>query len=104
MTEARREVIVDEAGGLHEGIADGGPHEGEAPPLEIAAERLRDRRLRGDLPRPAPAVLERAILHEAPHVSGEAPVLALHGEKGAGVGDGALDLAAVADDARVAQG
>src|SRR5262249_49373496 len=103
MTEARREVIVDEAGGLHEGVADGGPHEGEAAPLEIAAERLRDGGLRRYVPRLAPAILERTILHEAPHVGGEAPVLAPHGEKGPGVGDGALDLAAVADDARVAQ-
>src|SRR5215471_6861228 len=82
IAEARREVIVHQPRRLHEGVADGRPDEGEAASLEIAAQGLRDDGLRGHLSRPAPAILERATLHEAPQVDGETPMLALHLEKG----------------------
>src|SRR3712207_7553954 len=38
-TEARRDVVVDHPGGLHEGVGGGGPDEREPPPLQVLGHR-----------------------------------------------------------------
>ncbi len=86
-------MIVDESDGLHEGITDRGPHEGEAALLEIAREGLGERRLGWHLAGRAATVVEGLAAHEAPQVGGEAAVLALDGEDAPRIVDGALDLA-----------
>ena len=83
-------MIVDESDGLHEGITDRGPHEGEAALLEIAREGLGERRLGWHLPGRAATVVEGLAAHEAPQVGGEAAVLALDGEDAPRIVDGRI--------------
>jgi len=84
-------------------VADGGAREGESAAPQIAAELARDRRLGRDLTQRAPAVLDGASADRAPEICRKASVLTLDREEGARVPDGALDLAAVADDPRIPQ-
>ena len=53
-------MVVDHAGGLHEGIDDGGAGEAEAPCLQLLRDAFGERRLRRHLSQCAEAVLERA--------------------------------------------
>src|SRR5262245_17850320 len=57
VAEARDEVVVHEADRLHERVADRRADEGEAAPAQVAAERIRFRRPRGNPAERAPAVL-----------------------------------------------
>jgi hypothetical protein len=96
-------VVVDESGRLHERVADGGAREGESAAPQIAAELARASRLGRDLTRRAAAVLDGASADRAPEICRKASVLTLDREEDARVPDGALDLAAVADDPRIPQ-
>jgi hypothetical protein len=96
-------VVVDESCRLHEGVADGGAYEREAARAQIATERARRLRLRRHLAHRPPWLLQGPATHEAPHVGVEAAMLTLHGDDGARIGDGRLDLGAVTDDAGVGE-
>ena len=43
MAEAADQVVVDHAGGLHEGVADGGADEAEGAALEVLVDGVRER-------------------------------------------------------------
>src|SRR5690606_24215763 len=101
VAEAVHGVVVHHAGSLHEGVADGGSDEAEAPPLQLAAHCVRLRRLRWHVLQALPAVYLRAPVDEAPQERREAAELLLHRDRGARVVDRGLDLHAVADDAGV---
>jgi len=96
-------MVVGEPGRLHEGVADRGAYEGESSTPQIAAQLARERRLGGDLVRREPVVLDGASADRAPEIGRKTAVLALDREEGARIPDGALDLSAMADDARIAQ-
>src|SRR3954447_25768479 len=98
LPEAVRRVIIHHADRLHEGIADGRADELEAALEEILAQRVR---LRGFCRHCPAGVDARRAADEAPHISVEAAELLLHGEKGPGIGNGRVDLQAVAHDAFV---
>ena len=50
-------MIVDHAGGLHVGVANGGPHEAEAPFAQILAHGIGFRRNGGNLREWVPAII-----------------------------------------------
>ena len=50
VARAGEEVVVGQAGGLHEGVDDGGTDEPEAAPDHVLADGLRLGGLHGDLP------------------------------------------------------
>src|ERR671934_2720904 len=94
VAKAAHDVVVDEAAGLHERVADGRPDEAEAPLLQVFAHRLRLGGLCGNLAEGAPAVHAGLAVDEAPEVVAEALEL----EDLSRVVDGRLDLEPVADD------
>ena len=85
--EARHQVVVHHADGLHVGVHDRAADELEAALLEILAERVGFFRGRGQLLHAVEAVLNRPAIDEAPDVFVERAELFLHIEKQAGVGD-----------------
>lgn len=65
-------MVVDEAGGLHEGVAGGRTDEFEAFFLEGFAHFFGDFGLGGDFAEGSPFVLDRFVVHEFPDEFGEA--------------------------------
>src|SRR3954471_17846562 len=98
--EAGVDVVVHHADGLHEGVADGGTHEAESPPLELLAHRLGLGRVRRNLAGP-PVVHPGLAAHELPEEPVERARLLDDFEEGPGVLDRRRDLRLVADDPRV---
>ena len=101
MAEAVQRMVVHEADGLHERVADRRPHEAEAAPPQVVAERARQRGFGRDRPRRPSLVLQRPPAHEAPQVLRERAVLGLHGQERLRIADGGRDLGPVAHDALV---
>src|SRR5262245_9638632 len=101
--EALPGVVVDEPGCLHERVADRRAYEAEPAPAQVSAQRARRLGLGGRRPARGHMALDRRAVHEAPEVGGEAAVLVLDLEEGAGVGDRRVDLRAVPDDAVVGE-
>jgi hypothetical protein len=103
VAEAIDDVIVDQSGGLHEGVADRRADEREASVPERLTERVRLRRERRDLLEASPRVLSRLAADEAPDESIEAAQLGPEGEVGARVPDDAFHFEPVANDARIGE-
>src|ERR1043165_468121 len=98
---ALRIVIVDQADSLHERITDCRTDEFKAAFEQVFTERVRDLGARGEwLVRLS---FQWLAVDEPPDVGVEAAELALHFEKGDGVGDGGVDLETIADDTVVIQ-
>ena len=98
---AAGDVIVDDAGRLHQRVGRRGPDEAEAAPLELHGKRGRLGAGGGDGgARPRRRVRLRA---EAPEEPGQPALGAGQLRRRAGVGDRRLDLEPVADDAGVAE-
>jgi hypothetical protein len=96
-------VVVHQAHGLHERVADGGAHEAEAAPRQVLRDRVGLGRTCGHVGQRAPTALDRPAADEAPQIGVEAPVLALHLEERPRVPDARLHLEAVAHDAGVGE-
>src|SRR5688500_13389099 len=96
-------MIVDHAGRLHEGVADGRADEAEATPAQLLAHAVGYRRGRGHLGRAAPAVAPRRAVDEGPQVRIEAARLADQRERGARVAAHRAELEPVADQSRIGQ-
>src|SRR5919108_47416 len=94
---AGRDVVVDHAYRLHEGIADSRADEAEAAALEVLAERVGLGGARRDLA--FSRVLQGLATDELPYVAVEGAEFLLHGEKRTRVRHGAIDLQPVAHDA-----
>src|SRR5918996_3141051 len=101
LTVAVQRVVIEEADGLHERVADRRSHEAEPAASQVGAERARHGGLGGHRAHRAPPALLRPPRDEAPQVLGERAVLGLHGQERPRVPDGGLDLPAVAHDALV---
>ena len=80
-----------------------GPHEAEAPRLEVAADLTGQLGLCRQVGLIAPAAHHRAAVDEVPQVGAEAPELLLNGQEGARVVDRGGHLQPVAHDLRVAE-
>jgi len=103
VAEASDEVVVDQAGGLHEGVDDGGADEAKATLSQVFAEGGGQRSDGGNLAVGVPFVLHGRAADKLPGVGVEAAELLLDFEEGFCVGNRGVDLEAIADDARVAQ-
>src|SRR5262249_29860167 len=101
--EAGADVVVHEAAGLHEGVADGGAHEAEATGSQRGAERVGLGRGGGDVGQRAGAAELASAPDEAPYTLVDRPVLLLHREDQPCVLHRRVDLRPVAHDARVSQ-
>src|SRR5437764_14135952 len=80
------QMIVHQAGRLHEGVHDRRAHEAEAAALQVARQRIGLRRARRHLAQRTPAVRDRLSADERPDVAVETAALALLLDKRAGVG------------------
>ena len=96
-------VIVDQAGCLHRGVADGRADELEAPLAQIRAQRSGFRAGGGRLRQRVAGVDQGRLLNEAPERGRKAAERCLHLEKPLGIGDGSTDFLPVADKAGVLQ-
>src|SRR5438105_8696271 len=94
--EAVDRVVVHQADGLHEGVADRRPHEAKAALLQVLAESARLRRLGRELADGSPRADDRLTVHEAPEVSVEASEFGAQLQHTLRVVDGRLDLQPVA--------
>ncbi len=103
MAEAVDEVVVDHAGGLHEGVADGGAHKFETPGFEIFAHDVGFFGAGRQFGEGLPLVDDGFVPCELPDVAVEGIEFFLHFQEGPGVGDGSPDFVVVADDALVLQ-
>lgn len=65
---AGEEVVDGEAGGLHEGVDDGGSDEAEAPANHVLADGLRLGGFRRDLPAGAVLGEDGPVVDEGPYV------------------------------------
>ena len=101
--EAGDDVVVGEAGRLHERVDGRRADEPEAAALEVLRQRLRLVGRRREPGERRVVAHDRRAVDERPHVVVEAAELALHVEHGVRVRDRRLDLAAVAHDRRVAE-
>src|SRR3954471_24009287 len=95
-------MIVDHAGGLHVGVADGRAYEPEAPRLQVLAHRVGLRRARRNLADAAAPVDLRLAADELPDVLVEGAEFLAHREEGPGIADRREDLELVPDDPRIA--
>src|SRR5476649_55116 len=82
VTKASDQVVVDHAGGLHVGVADGRADELETAIEQVLAHRIGFGRARRHAFHAAPPVLFRFAADEAPDVAIERTELLLYGEKG----------------------
>src|SRR5437764_5008849 len=96
-------VVVHEADGLHEGVADRRPDEAKAALLQILAESARLRRLGRELADGSPRADDRLTVHEAPEVRVEAAELGAQLQHPLRIVHRRLDLQPVADDPRVTE-
>ena len=100
VARAGGEVVVDDAAGLHEGVADGRTDEAEAESLQFAVERAGGVGLGGHVGRRLPPGRRFGV---GPDDLRERAVLGVERQGGGGVGDRGVDFASVADDAGVGQ-
>src|SRR6266576_6227202 len=91
-------MVVHHADSLHVRVDHGGSDEAESPPLQIATERVRLGRRRGNLAHGFPSTLSRPAVDESPAISVEAPVFFLHRQKRSRVLYRRGDLRAIPDD------
>jgi len=103
VAEAGGEVVVDEAGSLHESVADGGTDETKAALQKLFAELAREIGFGGDLLHAGYVILNGRTTDKIPDELVEGAEFPLHPQEGLGVRDGGLDFKAIADDARVAK-
>ena len=103
VAEAGGEVVVDEAGGLHEGVANGGADEAKSALEQFLAEFDGEIGLCREMFVTGPAILDRSAAHEVPDELVEGAKFFLHLEESLGVGDSGLDFETVTDDAGIAE-
>ena len=90
-------MVIDHAGGLHEGVADGRPDEGEAGLFQGFAHGFGFGRYRRDVA----AILDVIDLGFAADKRPQQPHRILQRQPGRGVAPSSVELQAIAHDARV---
>ena len=96
-------VIVDHAGGLHMGVADGRADELEAALVQILTQRIGFRAGGRIILQSAESVDHGRMINEAPDIGRKAAEGCLYVKKPLGIGDGRMDFLPVADNAGVLQ-
>ena len=100
-TKAACHVVHDQTGRLEMRVADDRPDKRESPPPQVRAHLFREQGLGRDLRIVVPGVDYRHATDKAPDVVVEGAELAPNVQERPGIGDRALHLAAVADDAGI---
>jgi hypothetical protein len=96
-------MVVDHADRLHMGIADSSPDKTKSPLFQVATHGIGNRCAGRDLVNTFPGILDRPVVHEAPHVIGKGAEFFPDLQKGAGIGDRRFHLQTVTDDAGIGQ-
>ena len=96
-------MVVEDADGLHEGVADRGANEFEAALLEVFAHLFRDGDGVAFFGGGGGSGERFCSTHEAPDVFVEGAEFALSGEEGAGVEDDRVDFEAIANNAGIVE-
>ena len=96
-------MVVDHAGGLHEGVANCRADEAEAALLQIFAYGVRFLCFRWNLLVEFPGVLDGFAFHESPEIKIETSELFLHSQESARICNRGIDFKAIAANARVFQ-
>lgn len=96
-------MVVDHAAGLHEGVADGAADELEAEFGEELAHAVGEWGARWDGADVGDVVLDGCVIDDGPEGVGEGGATIEKGEVRACVGDGGVDLQAIADDAGIGE-
>lgn len=99
--EATGHVVIHQAHGLHEGVADRRTHETEPPELQVPAQDIGEIGPDRDILQAPAAVPERLPARELPKIPVKTPELFLHPEERLRVLDRGSDLEAVTDDPRI---
>ena len=81
VAKAMASVVVDHAGRLHEGVADGCSHESKTTAFEVFAHRIRFACARGHAPGPDPIVFLRLPANKLPNIAVEGAELFLYREE-----------------------
>src|SRR6266851_6458272 len=98
---AGRDVVVDDADRLDQGVDDGGPHESEFPALEVLADAVGQVCCRRQVAERSRVVDDRDSVDPVPQVGRERPKFVLYANACLRVGAGAEYLQPVSDDAGV---
>ena len=101
MAEAADQMIIYQARGLHECIANGGTHKRKSSRFEITAERIRFPAARGNVTMPSAMMDDGLAVDEAPEILIEAAEFLLHLQEGCGIADRGLNLQPIADNTSI---
>ena len=96
-------MIIDHAGGLHEGVDNGGAHKIKARFLQGLGHGFRFRGGDGDLGQCLPPILDRPAVDELPEKLRERDALIPQSEEPPGIADDGMNFQAIPDNARVCQ-
>jgi len=96
-------MVVDHAGGLHEGITDGTADEFESALFQIPAHGVAFGRGHRDLRKCFPSVLDGCAADKGPEVFAERSKFLTNLQINAGVQSHRINLEPIADDSRVLQ-
>ena len=98
---ASRDVVVDHADPLHEGVDDGGTDKAEPPAFHVFRDAVAERGRGRHFTKVGEVVDLRAAIDESPELGIETALIVLNVENGAGIAAGAVDFQPVADDPRI---
>ena len=96
-------MVVDHAGGLHEGVADGRADEAETAAAQLPAHLPRLRRAGGNFRQRLPGIAPRPAAHELPDIGVKSSIFPLRRQKRPGVANGGGDFQPVANNAGIGQ-
>jgi hypothetical protein len=96
-------MVVDHSGGLHDGIADGGPHKAKASALEVLTHGVGLFGESGDFGFGPPGVLDSLPTREPPDIAVKTAIFRLDRKKRAGIADSSFNLEPVANNAWIGE-
>ena len=98
---ASRDMVVDHADPLHEGVDDGGTDKAEPPAFHVFRDAVAERGRGRHFTKVGEVFDLRAAIAESSEIGIETALLVLNVEIGAGIAAGAVNFQPVADDPRI---
>ena len=95
---ASRDMVVDHADPLHEGVDDGGTDKAEPPAFHVFRDAVAERGRGRHFTKVSEVVDLRVASYKSPEIGIETALILLKVENGAGIAAGAVDFQLVADD------
>ena len=98
---ASRDMVVDHADPLHEGVDDGRTDKAEPPAFHVFRDAVAERGRGRHFTKVGEVVDLRTAMNKSPEIGIEAALLVLNVENGAGIAAGAVDFQPVADEPHI---